>query len=94
MSTTKTTETRLIGVAFIAIGLAMTASLLETNLRMKDFLQLKLGDIIPTETKINTPMSIAVNGRKKLLAKPGLSGKKRAFQVIGSSDEMAKEITQ
>lgn len=72
----------------------VAANLLETNLKMKDFLQLKLGDIVPSEKKITSPMMILVNGRKKLFAKPGLSGKKRAFQVMGPYDEMAKEKVQ
>lgn len=78
----------------MAVKSLVAGNLLETNLKMRDFLQLKLGDIIPTETKITTPMTITVNGRKKLFAKPGLAGKKRAFQVIGFYDEMPKEKVQ
>ena len=69
----------------------VAANLLDTNLKLKDFLQLKLGDVIPTEAKITNPMTILVNDRKKLIAKPGLAGKKKAFQVIGSHYEVPEE---
>ena len=65
--------------------------LLQTSLKMNDFLNLKVGDVIPSEKKINLPIDIRVNGRKKFTAKPGLSGKKRAFQVLDIYDEFAKE---
>jgi len=65
--------------------------LLETSLRMSDFLNLKVGDVIPSDKKINWPIDIRVNGRKKYIAKPGLSGKKRAFQVLDIFDEFGKE---
>lgn len=68
--------------------------LLESSIKMKDFMQLKVGDVIPSEKKINFPIDIRVNGRKKFLGKPGLSGKKRAFQVIDIYDEFEKEIEE
>ncbi len=76
----------------MAVESVVAANLLETKLKMRDFLDLKIGDIIPTETKITTPMTITINDRKKLLAKPGLSGKKRACQVTGVFEEEAQTI--
>jgi len=72
----------------------ISAILLETRIKMRDFLHLKLGDVIPSEKKINQPLVVEVNRRKKFLAKPGLAGKKRAIQVVGFCDELKKEKTQ
>lgn len=69
----------------------MMAVLLNTSLKVSDFLQLKFGDIIPSEKKINLPIDVYVNTRKKFSARPGLSGKKRAFQVIEVCEDLSKE---
>jgi flagellar motor switch protein FliM len=69
----------------------ISAVLLETRLKMRDFLQLKIGDVIPSEKKINSAMNLLVNRRPKFVAKPGLAGKQRACQVIDYYDELQKE---
>ena len=70
----------------------MAAELLSTNIKMRDFLALKVGDIVPSEKKIEHAMDITVNGRRKFSARPGLSGKKRAFQVTEVHDNIAEEM--
>ncbi|MFQ5499012.1 MAG: flagellar motor switch protein FliM [Candidatus Zixiibacteriota bacterium] len=60
----------------------VSATLLETNLKMSDFLSLRIGDIVPSEKKISLPVEVCVNNRPKFSAKPGLSGKKRAVQIV------------
>lgn len=67
------------------------ATLLDTTLRMRDFLSLKVGDVIPTETKIGEPAEIYVNHRRKYIARPGLSGKKRAVQILEVLDHEEQE---
>jgi len=69
----------------------VTAVLLHTSLRVRDFMKLKPWDIIPFERKINLPIDIYVNRKKKFVARPGLSGKKRAFQVLEEYDDLSKE---
>ena len=69
----------------------ISAVLLNTKLKMRDFLSLKVGDVIPSEKKINTSIDLHVNRKKKFIAKPGLSGKKRAIQVTDYYDELAEE---
>lgn len=74
---------REINLASLKIASAeLSGVLLHTKLKMRDFLRLKIGDTIPSEMKITEPINIYVNKRKKFSAKPGLSGKRRAFQVI------------
>jgi flagellar motor switch protein FliM len=70
----------------------MAAILLRSTLKMRDFLELKLGDIVPSEMKLDEPVEITVNRRKKFHARPGLAGKKRAFQVLAVRDNIAEEI--
>ncbi len=75
----------------VGVKTELAAQLLETKLRMKDFLSLSPGDIIPTETRINQMVSVFVSGRKKFLARPGLSGKKKAIQITADCDTEAQE---
>jgi flagellar motor switch protein FliM len=70
----------------------MAAILLRSTLKMRDFLELKLGDIVPSEMKLDEPVEITVNRRKKFYARPGLAGKKRAVQVLEVRDNIAEEI--
>lgn len=70
----------------------LTAQLLTTNIKVKDFIRLKVNDIIPSDVKISTPMDIFVNLRKKYSARPGLSGKKRAFQISEIIEEDKMEV--
>ncbi len=65
----------------------VAAILLNTDIKVRDFLNLRLGDIIPSEKKSSEPIDIYVNHRKKYIGNPGLSGKKRAFQVMEFYEE-------
>jgi flagellar motor switch protein FliM len=53
---------------------------------------LKVGDVVPSEMKIDLPIEVSVNRRKKFVARPGLCGKKRAFQVLEVQDNIAEEM--
>ncbi|UCG61241.1 MAG: flagellar motor switch protein FliM [Candidatus Zixiibacteriota bacterium] len=75
-----------------AVTAEISAQLLTTNIRMREFLQLQVNDIIPSDTKINEDISVYVNHRKKFIARPGLSGKKRAIQVINHFEEEKLEV--
>jgi len=70
----------------------VAAVLLNSRIKMHEFLNLKVGDVVPSEMKIDQPIEIAVNRRKKFTARPGLSGKKRACQVIEVHDMIAEEM--
>lgn len=74
------------------VATTVAAVLLETRLKMRDFLELRVGDIVPSEKKIDQPMELTVNTRKKYAARPGLSGKKRAVEVLEIVDEGLEEI--
>ncbi|UCD94033.1 MAG: flagellar motor switch protein FliM [Candidatus Zixiibacteriota bacterium] len=65
--------------------------LARTRLRMKDFLNLKVGDVIATDTQINEAAELLVAGRKKFLCRPGLFGKRKAGQVTDVHPVIYKE---
>jgi flagellar motor switch protein FliM len=71
----------------------LTANLLSSTIKMKDFLGLNLGDVIPSEIKSNSPIDIYINKRKKYEGRPGLSGKKRAFQILEHFEEEDMEFS-
>ncbi|MBN2227395.1 MAG: flagellar motor switch protein FliM [candidate division Zixibacteria bacterium] len=63
------------------VTVEVALNLARTTLKMKDFLNLKIGDVISTETKIDAPVEMLVGGRKKYMCRPGLFGKRRAGQI-------------
>jgi len=69
----------------------VSAVLLDSSIKLRDFLNLEVGDIVPSDKKINQPIDILVNRRRKYFARPGLSGKKRAFQVTDVCDTSLEE---
>jgi flagellar motor switch protein FliM len=73
------------------VQVELSAVLAETKIKMRDFLSLQMGDVIPSERKINDEIDVRVNGRRKYVARPGLSGKKRAVQVTEIFDELTEE---
>lgn len=74
------------------VDVEVAAVLLNTSIKMRDFLEMQLGDIIPSEKKISEPIEVRVNKRLKYNARPGLSGKKRAFQVTEVKNRVAEEM--
>ncbi|MEP0827216.1 MAG: flagellar motor switch protein FliM [Candidatus Zixiibacteriota bacterium] len=73
------------------VNVELAAILARTKLKMKDFLNLKVGDIIPTENKISSPVELLVARRRKFLCRPGLAGKKRACQITEIFPVISKE---
>ncbi|MCK4606012.1 MAG: flagellar motor switch protein FliM [candidate division Zixibacteria bacterium] len=72
----------------------ISAVLLRTDIRMRDFLSLKVGDIVPSQHQINEPVVVSVSRAKKFLARPGISGKKRAIQILESLAENSQKSPQ
>jgi flagellar motor switch protein FliM len=65
--------------------------LARTKLKMREFLNLRIGDVIATDQKINSPIDLLVARRKKFLGRPGLFGKRRACQVIEAYPLIGKD---
>jgi flagellar motor switch protein FliM len=69
----------------------VSAELLKTTIKVREFLGLQRGDIVPSVRKISEPIGVYINKRKKFFAQPGLSGKKRAVQITQPCDIEAQE---
>ncbi|MCC6962967.1 MAG: flagellar motor switch protein FliM [candidate division Zixibacteria bacterium] len=65
----------------------VAAQLGTATLTVRDFMNLKLGDVIQLDQRIAEPLEISVRGRKKFLARPGIVGKKMGIQVVGTTEE-------
>jgi len=70
----------------------VAAELLQTKIKIRDFMRLKMGDVIPSEVRITVPAGVFVNRRKKFLARPGLQGKKKAIQILEICEPESQEI--
>lgn len=69
----------------------VTAVLLDTSLKLRDFMALKVGDIVRSEKRIHEPIDISINNRLKYTARPGLLGRKRAVQILDVCERTSKE---
>jgi len=74
-----------------SVDVDVSLSLANTRLKTSDFLALKVGDVIATETSINRPAELSVAGQNKFLCRPGLFGKKRAGQIMDIHPSMREE---
>lgn len=73
------------------IKVNVAISLASTKLKMKEFLQLEVGDVVAMDTKITEPAELMVAGAEKYLCKPGLFGKRRAGQITEIHPVIRKE---
>jgi flagellar motor switch protein FliM len=73
------------------VNAIVSAILTDTRVKMRDFLNLRVGDIVPSEKRIDQPISVMVNKKMKYSARPGLTGKKRAFQILEVHDNISEE---
>lgn len=65
----------------------ITAQLGTATLTIRDFLSLKVGDVVQLDQRTTDPLEIYVRGRRKFHARPGVVGKKIGFQVVGPAEE-------
>jgi len=73
------------------VGVELALRLASTTLKMRDFLALKVGDVISTERKIIAPAELMVGGKLKYYCRPGLFGRRRACQITGLNPVIRKE---
>lgn len=73
------------------VGVELALRLASTKLKMREFLNLKVGDVIATESKINTPALLTVGGKLKYYCRPGLFGRRRACQITDLNPVIRKE---
>lgn len=73
------------------VAMELQLILAHSKLKMRDFISLKIGDVITTEQKINTDVEMKVGNRLKFFCRPGLYGKRRAGQIISLNPVIGKE---
>ncbi len=61
----------------------------EMELTIREFLAIKRGDVLQLSKTPDQPVVVKVRDWPKFIARPGIVGKKRGFQVIGEYDEFA-----
>ena len=59
----------------------------ETTITLKEFLELKEGDVLKLDTTITDNLSVCINNEKKFLARPGTFKKNIAVKIIDKYDE-------
>ncbi len=73
------------------VSMELQLILAHSRLKMRDFINLRVGDVITTEQKINTDVEMKVGNRLKFFCRPGLHGKRRAAQIISLNPVIGKE---
>ncbi len=67
------------------------AVLADTDIRIRDFLDLKIGDVVTTDHRISEEMALYVRNRRKFCGRPGLVGRKRAVVLTTVVNSIGKE---
>lgn len=63
--------------------LRMSVTLAETKITTAEMLGLRVGDVITTDTDVNEPLQVFIEGVPKFLAKPGALKGRKAIQLLG-----------
>lgn len=69
----------------------LRAVLAHTDIRIRDFLALKIGDVVTTDHGISEEMALYVRNRRKFRGRPGLIGRKRAVVLTSVVNSIGKE---
>ena len=54
----------------------------ETNLTIRDVVNLRLGDVVTLDRRIKEPVEVFVNNELKFYGKPGNFGKCKAVEIL------------
>ncbi len=73
------------------LGVPMNVVLASTDVSIGEFLNLKVGDVITTDNRINREVQVYIKNRKKFSGRPGLVGRKRGLVVTRVYEELGKE---
>jgi flagellar motor switch protein FliM len=80
-----TNDKTAIGDGLRTVGTDVSVHLAATNISMRDFLSVNVGDVIVTDTETQYPSRVFVRGIEKFTARPGLHRKRRAIEITGTS---------
>ncbi|HPW51671.1 MAG TPA: FliM/FliN family flagellar motor switch protein, partial [Spirochaetota bacterium] len=75
------------------VTLNVVAEIGETQVLLDDVLHLQVGDVINlSNTKVDSDMTLKVEGRKKFKCRPGLVGNRVAVQIGDPIDEVPDDL--
>ncbi len=80
-------ETSVIHERLRLSSLPIIAYLGWTDIAVRDLVELKEGDVIRLEKKVDELLEVNIGGNKKFLGRPGKKGKKKAVKIVRSVDE-------
>lgn len=63
-------------------SLPIVAFLGRTEIAVQDLTNLKIGDVIRLNSKVDDLLEVTIGGNKKFLGRPGIKGKKKAIKII------------
>ena len=64
------------------ISVGLTADIGRTSLKMKEFLNLKVGDVISMDNSIKDGIPVRIGNRYKFMARPGIRKNNMAIQIL------------
>jgi flagellar motor switch protein FliM len=70
------------------------ARLGRSDVRIDEFLRLKIGDVIPLESKKDDPVQLIVDGKIKFLGRPGRFGKWKAVEILGVCEGALGQLSE
>ncbi len=73
------------------LSVPVRVELAQTQVRIRDFLTMQLGDVLMTDQQISQEVAGFVKTRRKFRGRPGLVGKKRGFMITEVLPEIGKE---
>ncbi|MDI3316504.1 MAG: flagellar motor switch protein FliM [Bacillota bacterium] len=69
------------------VPVEMTALLGHAHLKLRDFIQLEVGDVILLDQRVGAPLQVTVAGRPKFVARPGQVGHHLAVEIVARLPE-------
>lgn len=75
----------------LRLRVPVQALLAKTDVRIRDFLNMKIGDIVTTDCKISRELDVMIKNRLKYRGRPGKVGNKKGFIVTDVIEEIGKE---
>ncbi len=73
------------------LAVPMNVVLAATDVSIGEFLNLRVGDVITTDSRINREVQVYIKNRRKFSGRPGLVGRKRGLVVTRVHEELGKE---
>jgi flagellar motor switch protein FliM len=71
-----------------SVDLELMVSLGKTQLTVRDILEMRVGDVIPLRTKVDSDVPVYVGGHQRYRGKPGAKRKQRAVRIVAVNELM------